>query len=165
MSPSPSQDLPTVKESASQEDMNGSGLLVDMPTHNEEDDHAMSDDMPAQHSPAKHAQAQTQIKPSSPSQAQEDISGDARSIRAAAADQRRHQTRTPEPQQRRSQRVEVQPSPSTPGRLAPFDWDDFENRYHKALADADQEENELLDDFEQLVKVGPADSSNATSIY
>lgn len=165
MSHSPSQDLPMVKESASQEDMNGSGLLVDMPTHNEEEDHIMTDEMPAQHSPIKQSQAQTQTHPLDPSQAQEEIPGDARSIRAAAADQRRQQTRTPEPKQRRSQRVEVQPSPSTPGRLAPFDWEDFENRYHKALADADQQESELLEDFDQLVKVRLAGSSDATSIY
>jgi uncharacterized protein YeaO (DUF488 family) len=44
-------------------------------------------------------------------------------------------------------------SPSTPGHLAPFDWDEFEARYEEALADADREEQELLKEFEDLVKV------------
>lgn len=65
----------------------------------------------------------------------------------------RRQTRTPELQQRRSQRVLVQPSPSTPGRIAPFDWDDFEARYQKALAEADEKEKAILEEFDQLVKV------------
>lgn len=65
----------------------------------------------------------------------------------------RRQTRTPEPKQRRSQRISVQPSPSTPGRIAPFDWDDFEVRYQKALNDADEKEKAILEEFDQLVKV------------
>jgi glycyl-tRNA synthetase alpha subunit len=44
-------------------------------------------------------------------------------------------------------------SPSTPGHLAPFDWDEFEARYEEALADADRQEQELLKEFEDLVKV------------
>ncbi|KAK7914692.1 hypothetical protein PG985_012395 [Apiospora marii] len=64
----------------------------------------------------------------------------------------RRQTRTPEPKQRRSQRVSVQPSPSTPGRIAPFDWDDFEARYQKALSEADEKEKAILEEFDQLVK-------------
>ena len=44
-------------------------------------------------------------------------------------------------------------SPSTPGHLAPFDWDEFEARYEAALADADRHEQELLREFDDLVKV------------
>ncbi|KAK4229509.1 hypothetical protein QBC38DRAFT_359261 [Podospora fimiseda] len=43
-------------------------------------------------------------------------------------------------------------SPSTPGYLAPFDWEDFEARYEEALANADEEEKKLLAEFEDLIK-------------
>ncbi|KAK4233096.1 hypothetical protein C8A03DRAFT_19753 [Achaetomium macrosporum] len=43
-------------------------------------------------------------------------------------------------------------SPSTPGHLAPFDWNEFEARYEEALVDADRQEQELLKEFEKLVK-------------
>jgi hypothetical protein len=43
-------------------------------------------------------------------------------------------------------------SPSTPGHLAAFDWEDFEARYEQALADANQQEQQLLEEFDQLVK-------------
>lgn len=43
-------------------------------------------------------------------------------------------------------------SPSTPGYLAPFDWDDFEARYEEALANADEDEKQLLTEFEDLIK-------------
>lgn len=47
----------------------------------------------------------------------------------------------------------VERSPSTPGHLAPFDWDEFEARYEEALAEADRNEQDLLREFEDLVKV------------
>ncbi|KAM0288086.1 hypothetical protein ACHAQH_000154 [Verticillium albo-atrum] len=62
-------------------------------------------------------------------------------------------TSTPEP------RPEQQPgngranTPSTPGVFASFDWEDFEARYNKALTDADGQEQELMEEFNQLVKV------------
>ncbi|KAK8064877.1 hypothetical protein PG994_007515 [Apiospora phragmitis] len=40
----------------------------------------------------------------------------------------------------------------TPGRIAPFDWDDFEARYQKALSEADEKEKAILEEFDQLVK-------------
>ncbi|KAK4161965.1 hypothetical protein QBC43DRAFT_89179 [Cladorrhinum sp. PSN259] len=43
-------------------------------------------------------------------------------------------------------------SPSTPGYLAPFDWEDFEARYEEALANADEEEKRLLAEFEDLIR-------------
>lgn len=49
----------------------------------------------------------------------------------------------------------AQATPSTPGILSPFDWEDFQSRYEKALADADEEELAVLKDFERLSKVGP----------
>ncbi|KAI1081963.1 hypothetical protein F5B20DRAFT_578737 [Whalleya microplaca] len=57
--------------------------------------------------------------------------------------------RTPELQKRRSNRSEAQQSP---GHLAPFDWDDFRERYEQALQEADEQEKQLLDEFDQLVK-------------
>ncbi|KAI1809915.1 hypothetical protein GGS20DRAFT_569853 [Poronia punctata] len=61
-----------------------------------------------------------------------------------------HQRRaqTPETQKRRSNRSEV----PSPGHLAPFDWEDFEDRYEKALQEADEHERQILEEFEKLVK-------------
>lgn len=76
--------------------------------------------------------------------------------------QLRSQMRTPDPQARRSQagggqlngqRANVQTTPSTPGHLPPFDWDDLESRYEQALAEASEQDKELLQEFESLVKV------------
>lgn len=63
------------------------------------------------------------------------------------AQQRRAQT--PETQKRRSNRSEI----ASPGHLAPFNWEDFVERYEKALQEADENERQMLEDFEQLVKV------------
>ncbi|KAF3348634.1 Major facilitator superfamily domain-containing protein 1 [Verticillium dahliae VDG2] len=43
-------------------------------------------------------------------------------------------------------------TPSTPGVFTSFDWEDFEARYHKALTDADGKEQELMNEFNELVK-------------
>ncbi|RYP11155.1 hypothetical protein DL764_000226 [Monosporascus ibericus] len=64
----------------------------------------------------------------------------------------RYRTRTPELQKRQSQKLEVPRSPNSEGQLAPFDWDEFEARYEKALNEADEREKELLDEFDRLVK-------------
>ncbi|KAI1501174.1 hypothetical protein F5X99DRAFT_383597 [Biscogniauxia marginata] len=61
---------------------------------------------------------------------------------------RQRQVETPEPHKRRSNRPEVQ----SPGHLVPFDWEDFEERYDKALQEADEQERQLLEEFERLVK-------------
>ncbi|KAK1994838.1 hypothetical protein LX36DRAFT_672882 [Colletotrichum falcatum] len=63
-------------------------------------------------------------------------------------------TKTPEP------RPDQQPvngqnrsnTPSTPGVFPSFDWEEFEARYEKALAEADARERELLLEFDSLVK-------------
>lgn len=72
----------------------------------------------------------------------------------------RSQVRTPEPRASKERlnghRDASERSPSTPGHLAPFDWDEFEARYEEALADADRQEQELLKEFEDLVKVSQA---------
>ncbi|KAI1761248.1 hypothetical protein GGR53DRAFT_506334 [Hypoxylon sp. FL1150] len=62
--------------------------------------------------------------------------------------ERPRQTRTPEPQNRRSNRSEMQ----SPGHIAPFDWEDFESRYAKALEEADEHEKVLLEEFDNLIK-------------
>ena len=62
------------------------------------------------------------------------------------------QTITPEP---RPEHYSVnQNTPSTPGIYQPFNWEDFEARYERALADADNHEREVLSEFDRLVKVG-----------
>jgi hypothetical protein len=68
----------------------------------------------------------------------------------------RPMTKTPEPQTQRDRanghKGVAEQSPSTPGHLPPFDWDEFEARYEQALAEANQQEQELLAEFENLVK-------------
>ena len=66
---------------------------------------------------------------------------------------RRSRTRTPDVPKGRANKPDVASSPSTPGHIVPFDWDDFEMRYQKALDEADEHEKELLDEFDHLVKV------------
>lgn len=69
----------------------------------------------------------------------------------------RPQLKTPEPRSSKDrmngQKDGPDRSPSTPGYLIPFDWEEFEARYEEALADADRQERELLQEFEDLVKV------------
>lgn len=65
-------------------------------------------------------------------------------------------TKTPEPrldQQLANGQDNGNNTPSTPGVFPAFDWEDFEARYEKALADADEKERELLLEFDGLVKV------------
>ncbi|KAI1109404.1 hypothetical protein F5Y14DRAFT_432674 [Nemania sp. NC0429] len=62
--------------------------------------------------------------------------------------QRQRRAETPETQKRRSDRSEM----TSPGHLAPFDWEEFEDRYEKALQEADEKEKEMLEEFAQLVK-------------
>ncbi|KAK4190479.1 hypothetical protein QBC35DRAFT_471639 [Podospora australis] len=70
----------------------------------------------------------------------------------------RTQVKTPEPRiinQRISGHRYInntERSPSTPGHLAPFDWEEFEARYEEALANTDRDEQELLAEFDNLVK-------------
>ena len=69
----------------------------------------------------------------------------------------RLQVKTPEPRNSKERinglKEAAERSPSTPGHLAPFDWDEFEAHYEEAFAAADREEQELLKEFEDLVKV------------
>ncbi|KAK1757436.1 hypothetical protein QBC47DRAFT_156282 [Echria macrotheca] len=69
----------------------------------------------------------------------------------------RSQVKTPEPRaatskERIAQNNLTDRSPSTPGHLAPFDWDDFEARYQEALGQADAQERELIEEFHGLVE-------------
>lgn len=67
------------------------------------------------------------------------------------------QVKTPEPKTSNDRmnglKDNTATSPSTPGHLAPFDWDEFEGRYEQALAEANNQEKELLEEFDRLVKV------------
>ncbi|KAJ6442900.1 peroxisomal biogenesis factor 2 [Purpureocillium lavendulum] len=67
-------------------------------------------------------------------------------------------TRTPEPSH--DPQGTDSDTPSTPGQLAPFDWEDFEARYEAALREADDNEREILKEAESLSKVA---SSHATA--
>ncbi|KAK6074801.1 hypothetical protein SCUP234_08089 [Seiridium cupressi] len=156
MSHTPLRSPIKVSASQSQEDIKGYEV-INQPLHEEEGgeeeqqetDGIRSDDMPP---------PGTQIKPSESQPRVHDQHMDVDDVPesvpqpAPVADQRTQQTRTPELTQRHIQRISAQRSPSSPGRLDPFDWEDFESRYQKALAEADQEEGDLLAEFEHLVK-------------
>jgi len=79
----------------------------------------------------------------------------------------RTQVKTPEPRNPKerigNQKDFAERSPSTPGHLAPFDWDDFEARYQQALTEADEEEKALLIEFHSLVKYFAVWTSAASS--
>jgi hypothetical protein len=64
--------------------------------------------------------------------------------------------KTPEPRASKdrinSQKDLAERSPSTPGHLVPFDWDEFEARFEEALTKANGDEQDLLKEFENLVK-------------
>lgn len=62
-------------------------------------------------------------------------------------------TPEPRPEQLAMNNHATQATPSTPGVLPSFDWEDFQSRYEKALADADEEELTVLKDFERLSNV------------
>ena len=47
-------------------------------------------------------------------------------------------------------------SPSTPGTFTTFDWEEFETRSMQALEKADDDEQALLQEFDDLVKVRSA---------
>ncbi|EEY17694.1 conserved hypothetical protein [Verticillium alfalfae VaMs.102] len=59
---------------------------------------------------------------------------------------------TPEPRPEQQLSNGRANTPSTPGVFTSFDWEDFEARYHKALTDADGQEQELMNEFNELVK-------------
>lgn len=102
---------------------------------------------------------QTQVQLHSQVKYQDEVS-DAQPV---VTNERQRRTRTPEPKQRRIQRAEAQRSPSTPGHLPDFDWEDFESRYMKAIAEADDKEKEILAEFERLVKYFNVWASAASS--
>lgn len=62
---------------------------------------------------------------------------------------RRTRTKTPEPAEQRNGTA----TPNPPAVLEPFDWDDFEVRYEKALAEAEGQEREVLKEAESLFRV------------
>lgn len=69
----------------------------------------------------------------------------------------RPQVQTPEPRNSKERlgghkTLLTERSPSTPGHLPPFDWDEFEARYEEALGDSNRHEQELLEEFDLLVK-------------
>ncbi|KAJ2903433.1 hypothetical protein MKZ38_009918 [Zalerion maritima] len=66
----------------------------------------------------------------------------------------RAQAKTPDPpadKQRLNGNL-LDGSPGTPGTIAPFDWDEFEQRYQGALDDANKTEEQILEEFERLIQ-------------
>ncbi|KAM6476260.1 hypothetical protein HDV62DRAFT_384435 [Trichoderma sp. SZMC 28011] len=72
---------------------------------------------------------------------------------------RRTRTKTPEPAEQRNGTA----TPNPPAVLEPFDWDDFEARYEKALAEAEGQEREVLKEAESLFRYFEAWSSAASA--
>jgi len=99
--------------------------------------------------------------PSQPPQPQHEKSEDLDETQvvppSAPAFDRSSQVKTPEPRIRSSHAVHVRAAAMddqrSPGHIPTFDWDEFERRYERALADSNDQEKELLDEFDRLVKV------------
>lgn len=69
----------------------------------------------------------------------------------------RNQLKTPEPRTSKDRLINgrkdlAERSPSTPGHLAPFDWDEFEARFEEALKKAEEDEKDLIKEFEDLIR-------------
>ena len=65
-------------------------------------------------------------------------------------------TKTPEPHidpQTQAQNLITDASPNAPGHVPSFDWDHFEQRFEAALDAANNNEREVLEEFDSLVKV------------
>ncbi|KAH9906487.1 hypothetical protein F4778DRAFT_726287 [Xylariomycetidae sp. FL2044] len=123
-----------VKASSPSEDAAEQSMLVEPPTHLEEE-------ITAKLNPVLGSPPPTQAVKIIPDREVEE--------NPRAPTERQRQIRTPPPpHNRRSNKSEIQ----SPGHLVPFDWDDFEERYAKALQEADDEEQQLLEDFDRLVK-------------
>ncbi|KAH6609363.1 hypothetical protein Trco_002709 [Trichoderma cornu-damae] len=74
----------------------------------------------------------------------EDVKGELDSERPRLA-----RTKTPEPL---AEQQNGRLTPNIPAVLGPFDWDDFEARYEKALVEADEQERDILKEAENLSK-------------
>ncbi|PTB77972.1 hypothetical protein M440DRAFT_1391170 [Trichoderma longibrachiatum ATCC 18648] len=72
---------------------------------------------------------------------------------------RQARVQTPEPEEQQNGGL----TPNGPGILGPFDWDDFEARYEKALVEADEQEREILKEAESLAKYFQVWSSAASA--
>ncbi|KAK8074827.1 hypothetical protein PG997_009490 [Apiospora hydei] len=173
--------LSTVKESWSQEEMAAREAMNEVPSyegdgelpmrksisrqssrqHSRQQSRQPSPDKSLKKSPTKSAKSSTkspiksqvQVKP----QQQEDDEEEEEEEEEAPVTQTRisvdrRQTRTP--------RARAAPEPASLGATiaqhawahCPFDWDDFEARYQKALGEADEKEKAILEEFDQLVK-------------
>ncbi|KAI0882101.1 uncharacterized protein GGS22DRAFT_47783 [Annulohypoxylon maeteangense] len=122
-------------------------MMVELPTHLGDETEIIE---PHEEDVTVRLHSQTQSQPQSPPLAQGlkiEQSQEISLLRNLAM-QRQRRTQTPDPQNRRSNRSEMQ----SPGHLAAFDWEDFEDRYEKALQEADEQEKQLLEEFDNLVK-------------
>ncbi|KAL1909101.1 hypothetical protein Sste5344_004982 [Sporothrix stenoceras] len=73
------------------------------------------------------------------------------------------QQQQPPPQMQHGASQARESSPSTPGHIPPFDWEEFEARYEHALAEMNGEEKELLEEFDRLVNYFNVWASAATA--
>ncbi|OTB19222.1 hypothetical protein K445DRAFT_314101 [Daldinia sp. EC12] len=141
MSTTPRSSSP-VKQSLSQDEVAGDqSMMVELPTHLGDQTELVEPEEDVTVKLHSQPQPQPQSPPRRVDQGQ-DMSFLAKNI------DRQRQTRTPEPQKRRSNRSEMQ----SPGHIVAFDWEDFEDRYEKALQEADESEKQLLEEFDTLVK-------------
>lgn len=93
------------------------------------------------------------------------VPGAAAAIPQGAQGEATTATPEPPPEQLAANNTTSQTTPSTPGLLPPFDWEDFQYRYEKALADADKEESARLKEFERLSKVSPNTILTTSHLY
>lgn len=63
------------------------------------------------------------------------------------------ENKTPEPLPEQQHAAANVNTPSTPGVLPPFDWEDFDARYEKALREANEKEQRVLKEADNLSKV------------
>ncbi|KAI2628115.1 hypothetical protein GGS26DRAFT_561149 [Hypomontagnella submonticulosa] len=145
------RSLSPVKQSLSQEDAAvDQSMMVELPTHLGDQTELVE---PPEEDVTVKLHSQPQLQPQSPPRTQGpkvEQPQDFPVMRSLGLErqQRQRQARTPSPQKRRSNRSELQ----SPGHLAAFNWEDFESRYEKALQEADEEEKQLLEEFDNLVK-------------
>ncbi|KAI8965440.1 hypothetical protein F5Y11DRAFT_344600 [Daldinia sp. FL1419] len=146
MSTTPRSSSP-VKQTLRQDEMAGDqSMMVELPTQLGDQTEFVD---PEEDVTVK-LHSHSQLQPRSPPRTQGPNAelGQDMSLVARHLERQRQQTRTPEPQKRRSNRSEMQ----SPGHLVAFDWEDFEDRYEKALQEADEQEKQLLEEFDALVK-------------
>jgi len=153
MSTTPMSRFP-VKTSDSQEGADGGdySMMVEPPTHVDEDEgeEGELETEPADEVTVKLQPQSQEYQQTSPTRSQPFNMEQSQTMPAGDILDRR-QARTPEPQKQRSHNGVAQRASISPG-LEPLDWEGFEKRYQRAFQEADDQERELLQEFDHLVK-------------